>query len=188
MTSQQYTLTQSTPPTEEPISYEEAKVYGWVTDHDDDALIDQLGQVVRRRFEELSGIQLVTATWKMYLDCFPEKEILIPKSPLIAVSSITYVDNDGATQTWSSSLYQVDAVSKPGRICPAWGESWPSTRYQMNAVCITFTAGFGAATAVPYEFKHRLWQATKYRYDNRDITDEKWLDQFLSQHWPGWIF
>jgi hypothetical protein len=37
----------------------------------------------------------------------------------------------------------VDAKSEPGRIVPAYGKVWPSTRYEPNAVQVRFVAGYG---------------------------------------------
>jgi hypothetical protein len=58
------------------------------------------------------------------------------------------------TQTWSSSLYTVDApageFAEPGRIYPAYGQVYPVTRAQPAAVTIRFVCGYGAAaSAVP---------------------------------------
>lgn len=187
----QWTLAQTVAPAEEPISLAEAKRYGWVDSSFDDVLISDLAKSVRSEFERLTGLQLVTATWKMYLDNWPcSCGVLVPKSPLLTVSSITYVDTAGATQTLASSVYQVDAVSQPGRITTAYGQSWPSIRSATyNAVTITFTAGYGTAASVPFDIKQILWQATLYRFEHRiEETDELWLNQFLARRWPGWIF
>lgn len=105
---------------------------------------------------------LITQTLDLYLDKFPgvdywltdrrnqrddDDVILLP--PLQSVSTITYVDTAGATQTLAADQYLVDAVSQPARIAPAYGVSWPSTRDQANAVKVRFIAGYGAAAAVP---------------------------------------
>ena len=60
------------------------------------------------------------------------------------MTSIQYVDDAGDTQTLSTSLYQVDTKSQPGRIIPAYGESWPTVRSDtLNAVTVNFVAGYG---------------------------------------------
>jgi len=107
--------------------------------------------------EKRTSRQLLTATWKLYLDAFPD-EIRLEKLPVTGVTSIAYLDTEGAAQTLSSSLYQVDCVSpnRPARIRPVSGQTWPATKGQMNAVTVTFTAGYGAAADVPPTFKHAL--------------------------------
>ena len=84
------------------------------------------------------------------------------------MSAITYLDTNGAEQTLATSKYLVDAVSAPARITPAYGEVWPTTRYQNNAVKIRFIAGYGAASAVPECIKNWMFVRIKQAYDNRN--------------------
>lgn len=70
----------------------------------------------------------------------------MPLGPLQSVSSITYVDTDGVTQTLSSGAYVVDDKSERGWVVLASGEEWPSTYDVINAVTISFVAGYGDAT------------------------------------------
>lgn len=69
--------------------------------------------------------------------------ICVPCVPLISVTSITYIDVDGVTQTLSSSLYSITDPAK-GVITLNYGESWPTTRWQPNAVTVRFVAGMAA--------------------------------------------
>lgn len=189
MADQQYTLERTAAPAEEPVTTAEAKAFGWVEHSTDDTLIGELITDARETLEELCGLAIVTQTWKQYLDCWPcSGPIIVPKVPLIAVSAITYVASDGTVTTWDSSYYQVDAKSRPARIQPAYSQSWPAHRWQLNAIVITFTAGFGGASSVPQKIKKRIAQAAKYKYDHRDDFDEDWLRKFLAQPWHGWIF
>jgi uncharacterized phiE125 gp8 family phage protein len=72
------------------------------------------------------------------------------------VTSITYTDENGVSQTWAASLYLVDPAG--GRIQPAYGQVYPSTRAGiLNAVAVRFVAGYGAAaTAVPENLRHAM--------------------------------
>jgi hypothetical protein len=65
----------------------------------------------------------------------------LPKSPLLSVTSVQYVDGSGALQTLDPSQYLVDTATKPGRVTPAFGLAWPVARRQMDAVRVTFVAG-----------------------------------------------
>lgn len=75
--------------------------------------------------------------------------IRIPVPPLQSVTSLTYVDTDGNTQTLASSQYIVDTNSETGRITSAFSTPWPYTRSVINAVNITFVAGYAYNTATP---------------------------------------
>ena len=111
---------------------------------------------------------LVTQTWDMSLDRFPGWEMHVPLPPLQSVTSITYVDSDGVTQTLAADQYVVDTKSEPARITPAYGCVWPSTRWQANAVTVRFVAGYGAAGAVPSGIKAWMALRIKTQWDNRD--------------------
>ncbi len=65
-----------------------------------------------------------------------------PRSPLLSVTSIAYTDATNSPQVLDPSAYQVDTISQPGRILPAYGTVWPVTLEVPNAVRITFVAGY----------------------------------------------
>lgn len=120
---------------------------------------------------------LVTQTLDAYFDSFPQYpnpayakygtkwEILLP--PLQSVTSITYVDTTGATQTLASDQYLVDSKSQPAKIAPAYGLYWPVARQQSNAVIVRFVAGYGAAAAVPQCIKQWMLLRISSAYENR---------------------
>lgn len=160
-------LSLTTAATENPLTLEEVKAALRVTSDDEDAYIGALLAAATRYVETATARQLVTATWTMGMDCF-HPTITVPKPPLQSVSSITYVDTSGTTQTLSASLYQVDTASLPGRIIPAYGESWPSTREVLAAVTVVFLAGYGGASAVPDELKLAIRMLVGHWFENRE--------------------
>jgi uncharacterized phiE125 gp8 family phage protein len=99
--------------------------------------------------------------------------MVLPKPPIASITSVTYVDTDGATQTWSSALYQTDLPSgptaEPARILPAYNESYPSTRAQMNAVTVRFVAGYGVdGSYVPEDIKLGMHMLIGHWYEQRE--------------------
>lgn len=123
-----------------PISLTAAKEHLRVTSTDEDALIASLIKVAAGRVETFCRRALVKQTRKLVLDCFP-RVIEPQRSPLRSVSSIQYLDTAGQLQTLDASRYRVDTYSCPGRIVPAYGDSWPSTLPEPNAVIVTYVAG-----------------------------------------------
>lgn len=160
-------ITLVTAPADEPISVAEAKLHSRVDGSDNDSLITGLIIAARIKAEDVTGRQLFTATWKLTLDIFPPT-IRIDKVPVSAVSSVKYVDTAGVQQTLDASKYQVDLVSNPARLVPAFGESWPSTRAQLNTVEVEFIAGFGLAAAVPQDIKQAMLLMIGHWYDHRE--------------------
>ena len=108
-----------------------------ITATDDDDALRMFIAGIRHRTEQFLCKTLVTSTWELKLDCFAPV-IELPMYPIQSITSIAYVDTDGASQTLSSSLYQFD---KGGRLLPAYGQTWPSTRSQLDAVTVTYVAG-----------------------------------------------
>ena len=164
-------LTQTVAPTAEPVSVIEAKAHLRVTDASDDDYIEGLIAAARQVAEVKQSRQLVTATWELTLDAFPNSAsaiIYLPLPPLQSIASIQYVDTDGDTQTWASTKYDVDTNAEPGRVVPSFNESYPSTRGQFEAVTITFVAGYGNAGSVPEVTKSAIRILLAHLYENRE--------------------
>lgn len=141
------TLALVTAPAVEPITLAEARLHLKLDATADDDLVTALITAVRERLDGSDGIlgrALCTQTWDLLLDAFPGDAIKIPLPPLQFVESIKYVDTSGVLQTLSGSLYQVTGTSgfAPAKVWPAYGETWPSTRDQPEAVRVRFTAGY----------------------------------------------
>lgn len=134
-----------TPPSLEPLTVEELRDHLRIETADEDVRLAAIIQAARQWVESHTGRQLMPATWRLYLDvlCAP---IVLPKPPLRSVSSITYVDLDGATQTLAASEYQViqptGPWAGPATIVPAYQVTWPIPRDQRRAVSVTFSAGY----------------------------------------------
>lgn len=165
---QHYGLTTYTAPATEPVTLTELQTHLRVTVNEESELITSLGKAARETVERLTGRSLITQTLRLTLDEFPDWEIRLPRPPLVSVTSITYVDAAGTTQTLSASLYRVDTYSEPGRIEPAYGEVWPSAREVAGAVNVLYVAGYGAAAAVPYNLKLAIKLLVGHWFANRE--------------------
>ena len=163
-------LKQTSPPSVEPVSTTDQKEWMRVDASDEDTLIGSLAAASRAYFEMSTNRQLITATWQYKITNFPAGEIVLPVSPVQSVSSITYVDNDDATQTWSSSDYVVDTSNLPCRVRPAANKDYPSdTRGEPYDIIITFIAGYGdAASDVPDGCKAAIKLLAANWFENRE--------------------
>lgn len=156
-----------TPPADEPITATEAKaspslrVAGATDDTDITALI----KTARLMAETHTMHALVTQTLELVLDGFPDGGIVVPMPPLQSVTTIKYIDEDGVQQTLSALLYSVDTNTVPGLITPAYGESWPDTRDEINAVRVRYVAGWAVAD-VPEDIKSWIKITVGTMYDN----------------------
>jgi len=159
-----------TAPESEPVSISEAKAHLRVTFSDEDTYIDSLVKTARRQAEKYCRRAFITQTWDLVLDGFPCGSIEVPLPPLQSVTSITYVDTNGATQTLASGNYTVDTKSNPARITPAYGKVWPTTQSHINVVTVRFVAGYGSSTDVPDDIGHALKLMIGHWYENREDT------------------
>lgn len=155
-------------PTFEPVALEEAKLHLRVTDDSEDEKINDLIQFARELVEEDTGVVLGSSTWTYKLDQWHSNFIEIPLRPVQSISSVTYLDTAGSTQTWGSSNYTLDTSRVVPTIFPAYLVTWPSLQDIENAVTITITAGYATAAAVPMVYKQLVLLAMSREYTDRD--------------------
>lgn len=151
-------LTLDTAPTVEPVGLDELKTALRIDGDERTQDLNRLIRAARQYAETYLGRQLCTATWLLKLDAFPANDGAIRplRPPLVSVTSIGYTDSDGDAQTLDAGNYTVDADTEPGRIVPAYGETWPSTRAVPNAVTVTYVAGYGGAADVPQTIRQGI--------------------------------
>ena len=172
-------LVLNTAPTVEPITRTEAKLQAHITATNEDTDIDTYIVAAREYVEEFLYRRLITSTWDLYLHQFPADDVIeIPYGVLQSVTSITYTDPSGVTKTIDASDYAVDIFSEPGRIVPAFGNVWPSTRTERNAVKIIHKAGYGdASTNVPAAIKTAMRQIVSDIFEHREWQSEIKLEE-----------
>ena len=181
-------LTQTTAPTVEPVTLTEAKAHMRVDGDEDDARLTALITAARNHCEVYTNRQFITASWKLYCDHF-ENVQLIPRPPFQSVTSITYVDLDGDTQTVTATIYTTDLIDEPGRILLADGQTWPSHRgSQEDRVIIEYKAGYGlTASTVPQNIRTAMLFWIEGVYDgNKDATLA--CERLLEPYRVGWTW
>jgi uncharacterized phiE125 gp8 family phage protein len=149
------------------ITVAQAKEHLRVTHSDDDSYIEAISLVATEWCEEFQNKVYVQRQVVDQFDKFPT-EFRPRRSPLISVDSITYVDTNGATQTLAASVYDVGTYKEPGRISLAYNQSWPDTRDEINAVTLTYQAGYAARANIPEEIKHAVKLMVGHLYENRE--------------------
>lgn len=161
-----------TPPAEEPVTAALVKAHDRIDASAEDVWIESQIIAVRNYLEEILGRALVTRTLELQLDGWPVTPLKLPRPPLIAISSITYIPDGGTALTVPADTYLADTTIEPGQVHLAWNKSWPSAVLgQIAPVRIRFTAGYGAAYSVPHEVKLWMCQAVSWLYENREHAD-----------------
>lgn len=160
-----------TAPAVEPVTPTELREHARIDDNDEDMTLATFIKAARMYIEKRRSCAFVTQTWAVKADAFPDGGIELWPVPVIAISSVQYVDENGTTQTWGSSNYTVDTTSYPARLLPAYGVTWPTTQPINNALTVTFTAGYGATAAyVPDTAKLAIRLLAGDFIENREAT------------------
>ena len=163
-----FTLLQTTAPVNEPFTTAQAKLHLKQDDSADDTLVDWLIAAARDKCEADTGRQLITADWTLTLPSFPT-EILFPRPKLQGVITPTYTDTAGSSQSLSSSVYQLDLQSEPGRMRLGVGQSWPATGDYYNAVSIVYRCGYGLTSAsIPDALLQAMYLLMGHWYEHRE--------------------
>ena len=169
-----WSLEESTAPVSEPLMLPDLKEWLRVDldFKDDDLMLTDLITSGRKHFTEITNRAFVNTTYKLRLDKFPGgllEPIRIPIAPLSSVTSVTYLDGDGNSQTWAAAKYDVDIYDYVGSVRPTENESYPATQAVIQAVTVEFVAGYGAdATSVPHDIVAALKVFIAGLYENRE--------------------
>lgn len=193
-----------TPAASEPVTLAEAKLFAKIDVTDDDALVTELLLGARKLLEERWDWSFITQTWDYFLDCFPWESgsfpanadsellqppqgvqlvgggpIVLPRQPVISVTSIKYTDYLGVQLTVNSGDYTADVTNnRAPRILPNIGKFWPVVNLQVaNGVVVRFVSGYGNAAAVPEQAKLTIKKLVLYWYNSRSNVGVL----------PGWV-
>lgn len=189
-----FSLTVTTQPTAEPITLEEAKLNMRFPYDTEDQRISAIIKAARLYCETVVGKSLMTQTLTLKRDAFPcdGAAITLPRSPVQSVTSVSYVDTAGATQTLSGALYQSDVTSLPPRIAML-NQDWPITDTRMAAVTVVYVAGYASATLVPETIKQAMHLLVSHWFNNREAAGDSRVDKvtamavgaLLGSEWSG---
>ena len=126
-------------------------------------------QTARELAETFTHRAIPVQTWDEKFDRFPPYELWLSKAPVASVTSITYLDTAGVSQTWSSANYLQDLPTGPwarkARIVPAYSVIYPSTYPVLNAVTVRYVCGY---TSVPAGIKAAMKLLIGHWYENRE--------------------
>lgn len=158
-----------TPPAAFPVTVDECKAQCRVEFVQDDAIFTRLISGCTFHIEEILQRKLITQTWKMWLDAWPE-EIKILFGDLQSVTHVKYTDEDESQSTLDSADYLVDTDSVPGRILLANDTTWPTaTLSTRNPIEIQFVTGYGdAASDIPQDIRDAILVTIADRYTYRE--------------------
>lgn len=162
-------LTLVTGPAATPISLPEAKAHLRVDDNDSDVYINQCIDRAVAAVDGPNGIGrcLMSQSWLLALDRFPETEFTIPLGPVQSITSIKYLDPSGIEQTLSAGNYWPSLNKNPVTIHPGYGLAWPFYRLMPGSVKVEFIAGT-TVDKVPADIKAALLLLVGHYFFSRE--------------------
>jgi uncharacterized phiE125 gp8 family phage protein len=127
---------------------------------------------------EVNRVRPTNTTETLELPCFPlnrGERIYLPWNPLSSVTSITYTDAAGASQTVATTVYDVNTTTQPGFIHLKYNQFWPTSLRQdialPDVVVITYVAGYGTTgAAVPDTVRQAIKLLALHLFENREAT------------------
>lgn len=161
-----------TQPSIEPVSLTEAKLHCRIDVNDDDWITASLIRTARAYAEQVTRRGLLTQTWDLYLDDWPEDDrIVLPRPPLQSVTHVKYTTSAGVLTTFSSASYTVGVASEPGRLVLNDGYSWPTDTLQVvDGITVRFVAGWTSSADVPMPIRQAILMTIGHWYENREST------------------
>jgi uncharacterized phiE125 gp8 family phage protein len=164
-------------PNPEPVDTTDAKLYLRVDTSADDDLIDSLIHAARMWAENYTGRALITQTFDQKFRGLPAagSPLVLAKAPVASVTSITYLDADGASQTLDGSNYNLRTTSGPmaGRALIEVSSTFTSPTLYSPAeypVTVRTVCGYGNPSTVPQGIKAAILLMLGDMYEQRQET------------------
>lgn len=156
----------TTAPAIEPLDIDDLKEYAKIDGDEEDTILTASIVAVREAMELYLGRALIEQTIKLSMDFWPGEEVELPMPPLISVTEVVTLDEDGTETEYDSDNYYVDTFSTPGRLILKQGVTPPTnTERYYGGYRIEYKAGYGTgATDVPQVIidSMKLWCAIYY--------------------------
>lgn len=156
-------------PTDTPVSLTEVKAHCRVDGSESDTVLTAYLAAAVDHLDGYAGIlgrALVTQTWRQDYCGFAPK-LRLPLGPVASITSVTYFDADGVSQTLADTVYTTLADSRGAYLALKPDQVWPSTYRRADAVSVTFVAGT-SAVAVPAAIKAALLLLVSHWNENRE--------------------
>lgn len=159
-------------PDGEPISVAEFKSHERITNSAEDTLILTYIKTARKQVEAITSLALITQQLRQRYLSFGSS-LVLPRGPVSDTGSLEY----DITILYTTELgdqeeltdFQVRSDIHPPRVVPAYQQSFPVTRAVVDAVILTYTAGYGEADDVPEDLRTAVRILAAHYFLHRDV-------------------
>lgn len=159
------------------VSVDDVKEHLRIESTKEDYLLQTYIKVAQNYAENYCKRSFMPKTYVYKIDSFPNCDVIeIPFPPLSTNSTdltITYINSSGGSTSLSSTHYEVDYLSTPGRVILNKNLTWPQTYGHYNDVTITYKAGYpidvnSTGGTVPEPVKAWVMMRVAQMYEHRE--------------------
>ncbi|MFV0279244.1 MAG: phage head-tail connector protein [Rhodoblastus sp.] len=160
------------PPAAEPVTLAEARAWLRLDANDEDAAIASLVAAARVLVETATRRALVTQTWRLVLDAWPDFsaraiggtcEIVVPLAPVQSVAGVRVYNAAGAQQLDAAAWRLFGAPEQARIVLSPPPQSGPPA----DGMEIDLVAGYGDPQDTPAPLRHAILALTAFWFDNR---------------------
>ena len=157
-----------TAPAVEPLSLDEAKAFLRVETGDDDAVIAALMTGSRIHVESQTRRALITQSWRISADCWPENgRLQVLPAPLQVLTAARVFDFEGIAHDVDIQAFVLDKGASLLAFAP-W--ALPAPGRVAAGIELDVTVGYGDAAAdVPEALRQAIRLLVAHWYDNRGL-------------------
>lgn len=162
-------------PTVRPLTLDQVKAHLRITHADEDDVLLAFIDAAAEWYESLTQRALTLATYRQTWDTWPSDyrrtfwgTMLLARSPVVAVTSIKYLDQSGVEQTVDPSVYRLDASGVQAKVVPI--ATWPSHGDRPGAIRVNYTAGVATPEEVNRLDRAALLMLVAHLDKHREIT------------------
>lgn len=121
----------------------------------------------------------------------PSNDIYLPIFPVKSITSISYIDTDGNSQSIGTSDFRLIGNEDYAVIETVDGYEWPSVFDRQDAITFTLLCGFDV---VPDALKHACLMLVAHWFENREAAGEQSIrgidfavDALVNRYRKGWV-
>lgn len=161
-------LLRTSAPETEPVTLAEVRTQLKIEDDTEDTHLTLLMKAAREWAEDFLGRSIITQTWTAKFHGWSTDRVLaLPRPPIATVTSVKYYNSAGTEVTLTVTTdYLLDVQAGEITLTEAFG--FPAlSPDRADPITIVYTAGYGAAAAVPSRIKQAILLAIANWYENR---------------------
>lgn len=166
------------PPTALLVSLAEAKQQLRILDNEQDAYITQLIHSVTAYVARALGMSLAQQTLNLSLDAFTDS-IKLLRGPVTSVLNVDYFNQSGNLTAVPTNSYTVDLSGQTAWIVRNSAYAWPITANGVNAVSITYVAGYTQLPEQMQDLKLAIMIMVAQAFENRSSANAHEINNML---------